>query len=483
VVNQDRKQGDNTWMQKKNNECYILSKINRKLTLLFIIVGFVAPALAIYYFYYISINSFTVEISLEQTTLLGTIVICIIILIAIDTGFIGFLISRNISKPIKELCNATKEVEKGNYDIRLDIKSKDEIGELLKSFNKTTSTLAKIEEQRREIDRAKTEFLSITSHELRSPMTPMKAQLQMLKREYFGKLSKDQKKSLEIIIRNADRLDNIIADFLEISRIEAARLKFNFQETDIKHIIEETIEFMNAFAREKNIKLVTKIEKLPIIEADSGRLSQVLRNLINNAIKFSEKNSKIEILAKTEKNFIFFSVKDYGCGLTSENQLRIFEPFYQVENASRRKHGGTGLGLAICRGIVESQNGKIWVESKSGKGSKFNFTIPLEPVRDIKPIKVLFSNKGTIERKIKEEFKIVLGPLGENEFIELKNKNAIDKEDLEEYINFLIEKFIIPYDRGEDFKNRISKIFGYEKDLNNMKQDYFSDDLGREVLN
>ncbi len=402
----------------------IISKINRKLTLFFIIVGFVAPALAIYYFYTIAIDSFSVEITEPQINLLRTIAIGILFLIAIDAGFIGFLISRTISKPIKELCDATREVEKGNYNIRLDSKSCDELGELTNSFNKTTATLAKIREERLEIDRAKTEFLSITSHELRSPMTPMKAQLQMLTQEYFGKLSEDQKKSLEIIIRNADRLDNIIADFLEISRIEAARLKFNFQATDITQIIEETIDFMKAFAKEKNIKLITHIEKLPIIEVDSGRLSQVLRNLINNAIKFSNENSEIEIYANLENNNILFSVRDYGCGLSSENQLRIFEPFYQVENTSKRKHGGTGLGLAICRGIVESQNGKIWVESKEGKGSKFNFTVPLEPVRDIKPIKVLFSNKSKIEKKIRDEFEAILGPLGEIEFYELKNNSS-----------------------------------------------------------
>ena len=458
-------------LKKKNLKNFILSKINRKLTLLFLIVGFVAPALAIYYFHYISINSFSVSITEDQTRLLTTIAICILFLIAINAGFIGFLISKNISKPIKELCNATKQVEKGNYDIRLNVKSIDEIGKLSKSFNKTTETLAKIEEERAEIDRAKTEFLSITSHELRSPMTPMKAQLQMLTQDYFGKLNKDQKKSLDIIIRNADRLDNIIADFLEISRIEAARLKFNFQETDLKQVVQETIDFMNAYAKEKKIKLETQIEKLPVIEADSGRLSQVLRNLINNAIKFSEENSIIEISAKPVKNCVLFSVRDYGCGLTNENQLRIFEPFYQAENASRRKHGGTGLGLAICRGIIESQNGKIWVESKPGKGSKFYFTIPFEPVRDIKPIKVLFSNKGTIEKKIKEEFKTILGPLGENEFDELKNKNAIDKEEIEEYIDFLIEKFIISYDSGEIFKERINQIFGNEKDVINENED------------
>jgi len=449
----------------------ILSKINRKLTLLFIIVGFVAPSLAIYYFYTISIDSFSVEITEEQAILLRTIATGIIILIAINAGFIGFLISKTISKPIKELSKATREVEKGNYNIRLETNSCDEIGELANNFNKTTATLAKINEERQEIDRAKTEFLSITSHELRSPMTPMKAQLQMLIKEYFGKLKKDQKKSLEIIIRNADRLDNIIADFLEISRIEAARLKFNFQETDINQTIEETIEFMKAFANEKNIKLVSQIDKIPIIEIDSGRLNQVLRNLINNAIKFSKENSSIEINAELKKNFILFSVRDYGCGLTAENQIRIFEPFYQVENASQRKHGGTGLGLAICRGIVESQNGKIWVESKPLKGSKFSFTMPLEPVREIKPIKVLFSNKHTIERKIKEEFKTVLGPLGENEFDELKNKNALDKNEIEDYINFLTENYIIPFARAEDFKNRINKIFGNEKDIINKKED------------
>ena len=166
-----------------------------------------------------------------------------------------------------------------------------------------------------------------------------------------------------------------------------------------------------------------------------------------------------------------FSVRDYGIGLTHENQIRIFEPFYQVENANRRRHGGTGLGLAICRGVVESQKGKIWVESKKNSGSKFYFTIPLEPVRQIEPIKVLFSQKGIIDRKIKEEFQSELGPLGEGEFKELKSKNAINKDDLSEYIDFLIEEFIIPADRGASFKNRINQIFGEEKEIINKKAD------------
>jgi signal transduction histidine kinase len=441
----------------------LLSKINRKLTLLFIIVGLVAPALGIYYFYMISISSFPNEVLVEQADLLRTVAIMIIILITIDAGIVGYLVSRSISKPLKELYNATCELEKGNYDVKTNIKTNDEIAQLGNAFNETTTALAKLHNERKEIDKAKTEFLSITSHELRSPMTPMKAQLQMLQQEYFGKLTKKQKESLDIIIRNSDRLDHIIVDFLEISRIEAARLKFNFQETNIYETVKETSKFMEGFAKEKNIELVVQLDNLPVIEVDPDRFNQVLRNLINNAIKFSPENGKIIISAELKDNFILFGVRDYGCGLNPENQIRIFEPFFQVESSSKRRYGGTGLGLAICRGIIESQKGKIWVESKIGKGCKFYFTIPLLPVRNIEPIKVLFSQKSTIERKIKEEFKTVLGPLGDAEFNELKIKNAINKDDLNKYIDSLTNQYIIPKQSSLNFKIKIGKIFGEER--------------------
>ena len=471
-------------MQKEFNIKNLLySKINRKLTLLFLIVGFVAPTLTIFYFYTVAVSSFPENVFAEQISLLGIIAIMTVVLISINAGIIGFFVSRSISKPIKKLYNATLELEKGNYETKVDIKTNDEIEELGHAFNLTTATLTKMEQERKEIDNAKTEFLSITSHELRSPMTPMKAQLQMLKEGYFGKLSKKQKESLSIIIRNADRLDNIIADFLEISRIEAARLKFDFRETDVTQLIKDTIAFMQGFANEKNITLVKEIKNLPLIKADPDRISQVLRNLINNAIKFSDENNKIEVSAELKNDYIMFSVRDYGCGLSSENQIRIFEPFYQVENSTRRKHGGTGLGLTICRGIIESQKGKIWVESQLGKGCKFYFTVPLTPVIDIEPIKMLFSQKDVMERKIHEEFKIVLGPLGEVEFNELKNKNALSKDDLIKYIDSLNGLYILVPEKSEDFKNKIREIFGEEKEiLAEKKNDMLYDNIEEVML-
>ena len=404
------------------------------------------------------------------------------ILIAVDAGIIGFLVSRSISKPIKELRNATREVEKGNYDVKVNISTNDEIAELAQTFNVTTAALGKLAQERKEIDTAKTEFLSITSHELRTPMTPMKAQLQMLQNGYFGELNDKQKESLGVVIRNADRLDNIIVDFLEISRIEAAKLKFNFVETDIAQTVRDIAKFMEGFAKQKNIDVIVNLDKLPIIETDPDRVTQVLRNLVHNAIKFSNENSKVEISAELKNDHILFSVRDYGCGLSPENQVKIFEPFFQVECANRRRYGGTGLGLAICRGIIESQNGKIWVESKPEKGCMFHFTLPLVPVRELKPIKILFSCRSDIEKKIREEFKTILGPLGDVEFDELKIKNALSKDDLFAYIDSLTGQFIITRANGTEFKNRIGEIFGEEKEIINDRRDTVHENFEDEVL-
>jgi signal transduction histidine kinase len=466
---------------------FLFGKINRRITLLFLIVGIVAPTMGIYYFYSISASFLyeESEIFYDQLALLQGAAVLIIALIAIDATIIGIMVSRSISKPIVALHKATQEIEKGNFDIRTDINTNDEIERLGHAINKMTVALSKMDEERRQIDKAKSEFLSITSHELRTPerrqidkakseflsitshelrtpITPMKAQLQMLESGYFGKLTNKQKESVEIILRNAERLNRIIEDFLEVSRIEAARLKFVFRKTDLNETIKETINFLEGFAKEKNIELIINTSDLPIIEVDPDRVSQVLRNLTHNAIKFSKNNGKIEVAAVAKKDHILFSINDYGVGMTPEDKLRVFEPFYQIEGHLDRKHGGTGLGLAICRGIVESQKGKLWVESEVDAGSTFYFTVPLKPVDEIEPIKVLFSSKTDMENKIKEEFAEILGPMGLVEFDDLKNKHATGQKDIVEYIDSLQELSILNNANADKFKRNIGKIFGNE---------------------
>jgi signal transduction histidine kinase len=445
-------------------------RINVKLTLIFLLVGLVAPSIGIWYFYLIasSFLSQNPEIFMQQQMLLNGTAIIIIILIAVNTMLLGLIISRSFTKPIQELYKVTQELEKGNFTVRANITTNDELTQLSDAFNRSALALSKMDEERLQLDKAKAEFLSITSHELRTPITPLKAQLQMLQQEYFGKLTEKQKESLEVILRNAERLNKIIEDFLEISRIEAARLKFAFRKTDLHETVKETVKFMEGFAKEKNITLVVTTGELPNIEVDPDRISQVLRNLVHNAIKFSPSDSSIEIHTEIKKEHVQFSVKDQGLGLKSEDQIRIFEPFYQVEGALSRKFGGTGLGLTICRGIIEAQKGKIWVESKPGCGSTFYFTIPLTPVHEIEPIKVLFSPKTQIEKKLRDQFMDALGPMGVVEFNELRIKHALSKEDLFEYITSLEDQSILRQKHADEFKRNIGKIFGevYQKEEN-----------------
>lgn len=451
-------------MKEYDLKKYFFGRISVKLTLLFLLVGLVAPSIGIGYFYLIA-SSFLMQNSeffVEQQLLLNGAALIIIILIAVNTMLLGLVVSRSFTKPLKELHKATQELEKGNFTVRTYVKTNDELAQLSDAFNRSTIALSKMDAERLQLDKAKSEFLSITSHELRTPITPLKAQLQMLQQEYFGKLTEKQKESLDVILRNAERLNKIIEDFLEISRIEAARLKFSFRKTDLQETVTETVRFMEGFAKEKNITLATTSSELPFIEVDPDRISQVLRNLVHNAIKFSPSGSRIEINTELKRDHIQFSVKDQGVGLKSDDQIRIFEPFYQVEGTLSRKYGGTGLGLTICRGIIEAQKGKIWVESKSGFGSTFYFTIPLMPVHEIEPIKVLFSPKVDIEKKLRDELMDALGPMGIVEFNELKNKHALSKEDLYKYVTSLEDQCILRHKHADDLKRNIGKIFGEE---------------------
>lgn len=450
---------------------FLFGSIRRKLTFLFLLIGIVAPAIGISYFYSISSSLITSNPGFvpEQIFLLNTTVFLIIFLIAMNAAVFGFFVSRSISKPITELYNAAKEFEKGNFEIRTNIKTHDEIAKLGEAINLSAQALGKIEKERKQLDKAKSEFLSMTSHELRTPITPLKAQIQMLQQQYFGRITEKQKKSLTIVLKNTERLSKMIEDFLEISRIEAARLKFNFKKINVNESIDETVQLMFGFAKEKNIKITTNIDEIPVTEMDGDRVGQVLRNLMHNAIKFSNNNSTIEIGAKVKGEYIIFYVKDNGVGISPQDQIRIFEPFYQSEETVCREHEGTGLGLAICRGIVESQKGKIWVESTLGEGSTFYFTFPLVPVIEIEPIKLLFSLKSEIEKELKEEFILLLGPMGIVEFNDLKNHNSIGRKDIIDYIETLKKLKILNEENAEGFKTNISKIFG-DYSLNHVEE-------------
>ena len=228
------------------------------------------------------------------------------------------------------------------------------------------------------VTRLKTEFLSVTSHELRTPLTPMKAQLQMLQDGYMGKMNEKQGNSIELIHRNLTRLDTLINDILDISRIEAGRIKMFLDSISINDAVKEAIKMQESFAEEKAIKVSAKLAELPDIIGDAERLRQVIGNLLNNAIKFSEKAAEVVVETERVGENVLFSVTDYGIGISKDDIEKLFNPFSQIDPSFRREHGGTGLGLAIAKGLIQAHNGKIWVESELAKGSTFFFSIPIK---------------------------------------------------------------------------------------------------------
>jgi len=235
------------------------------------------------------------------------------------------------------------------------------------------------------LNRIKSDFLNVTSHELRTPMVAIKGYAQLLSDLSLGEITDKQKKAIDVVLRNTTRLNKLVQDILDVSRLESGTMKFLPEDTDIGELTRETAETMQSSANAKQMKINSIIEdNLPNLIIDPERIKQVLVNLVNNAIKFSPNNSDINIQVKKEGEYVIFEIQDFGRGIPKNKIEKIFDTFYQVDSTNDRKlMGGAGLGLAISRGIVVAHGGNIHVESRVNKGSTFKFTLPLKPVEDI----------------------------------------------------------------------------------------------------
>jgi len=262
----------------------------------------------------------------------------------------------------------------------------DDLQKTLKEFQQSQFIIKDQNVQLQKLDKIKSSFLNITSHELRTPMSAIKGYIQMMLKGNLGTTNDEQKHALDIILRNSNRLDRLIQDILDISRLESGTMKFVTQKTDVTKMVNETAEIMQASADLKRIKINTETGiEVPELNIDKDRITQVVVNILNNAIKFSPDGSIINIKTRKEKEDVLFEVQDHGRGIPEEHHKKIFQTFYQVDSDADTKFGGAGLGLAICYGIIIAHGGRIWVEStgKTGEGSTFRFTLPVESVINI----------------------------------------------------------------------------------------------------
>jgi signal transduction histidine kinase len=311
-----------------------------------------------------------------------------LIFMTIFTLFV--LMRRFVIKPLKKLEEMTDEIGRGNLEARVNIDTGDELAKLGHRLNTMARSLSKgrdhlqekialatkeLSDANRELqslDTLKSDFLANMSHELRTPLTVIRGGIDYLNRTIK---KEDNRNYLDIIDKNLARLIHLVSDLFDFTKVEAKKIDWSFDQANLSVLIEEVVEIISPLSINKNIALNYKNPGEILVEMDLERIEQVLVNLIENAIKFSEPKTRINIGVEDGQTHVTVSVKDQGVGISEKNLKTIFKKFSTVPSAGINKPEGTGLGLAICKAIIEAHEGKIWAESVKGESSTFYFTL------------------------------------------------------------------------------------------------------------
>jgi signal transduction histidine kinase len=235
-------------------------------------------------------------------------------------------------------------------------------------------------EHLRELDRQKTEFVSIASHQLRTPLTAIKGYSSMILEESFGKVCEEVKEPIERIFRSSERLTNIVEDFLNVARIEQGRITYDTENVDMYKIVKGVVDELRFFAEEKKLVLQIKCQKNPLwVIGDADKLRQVVLNLVDNAIKYTPSGEVIVSVGEEhvgKKQFVILTIQDTGIGIPESFSDEMFGKFNRAENSSAYHANGSGIGLYISNEIIKAHHGIIEVDSKEGKGTTFSVTLP-----------------------------------------------------------------------------------------------------------
>ncbi len=289
---------------------------------------------------------------------------CVAIAIAL---IITFFLSRRISAPICALTETARKLGQGDFSQRVQVRDKTEVGELGQAFNSMAGDLEKGERLRRNM-------VADVAHELRTPLSNVRGYLEAI-REGVVKPDAATIRSLE---EETTLLSRLVDDLQDLSLAEAGKLELVCQSEDVAELINRTVAAMQAQAIAKEVSLSADLPQgLPLVNIDSHRISQVLRNLLENALAHTAKGDAINVAAARQGDWVEISVADTGEGIPPDDLPNIFERFYRVDKSRARATGGSGLGLTIAKHLVESHGGKIEVQGKLGEGSRFSFTLPV----------------------------------------------------------------------------------------------------------
>lgn len=223
------------------------------------------------------------------------------------------------------------------------------------------------------------EVVSVVSHQLKTPLSAIKGFLEVLISEDLGKLEAKQKEYLRDALENTQRMMVLVKDLLDVSQIEENKLELKLKRINLKELVKEAIKDFSSLTKAKNCTLSFKVvDKIPFLKIDPIKIKQVISNLIYNAIEYNKRKGEVQITLKKQGNNVLFSAKDTGIGIPEKEKKKIFSKFFRSEKAITLCPAGTGLGLFISKAIIEKSGGKIWFESREGKGSTFCFSLPVK---------------------------------------------------------------------------------------------------------
>ena len=277
------------------------------------------------------------------------------------------LLSQSITGPIGELTSAAREMGKGDLSQRVDVKTGGELGELADAFNAMADGLELLEQLRRNM-------VTDVAHELRTPLSNIRGYLEAIR----DGVVEPSSETITSLYEEAMLLNRLIEDLQELALAEAGQLKLERQPIHIADILEKAVVLVEPQARKKGVRVECDVpQDLPVVDADAGRMVQVMRNLLNNAITATPPGGEICVTAREIDSIVEVSVRDNGSGIEPEHIPFIFERFYRPDKSRARKTGGAGLGLAIVKQLVEAHGGEIGIQSEVGRGTTVTFTSPV----------------------------------------------------------------------------------------------------------
>ncbi len=284
-------------------------------------------------------------------------------------------LARGMTQPLRDMADAARRMETGDYSTRVFTSTRDEVGQLATAFNRMSQELENLETSRRDL-------VANVSHELKTPIAAIRAHLENL----LDGVEAPDADTLQVMLAQSERLGRLVEQLLDLSKLESGDVPLRRESVALEPLVSQVISEIEVASAGRDVELESDLaDDLPQIEADAERMHQVIFNLVDNAVRFTPEGGAVRIMAERHNGSIEVRVADTGVGIPPEALPRLFERFYRVDPARSRDGGGTGIGLAIARSVVEAHGGTIRAESEPGKGSTFTFDVPIAPTATDEP--------------------------------------------------------------------------------------------------